>query len=166
MKASIYFSHDSNARNDIKIKAMRREYGAVGYAAFWIIIELLRESNEYMLPLKVFTYIAIDDEIGVSDFESEKFIEDCIKKYELFETDGNYFWSDSLMRRMNKKNEVVEKRKAAAKARWEKANEEQNNANAMQDESNNIQMECISKANAKQKNANAMQNDAKESKVK
>jgi DnaD/phage-associated family protein len=163
MKDAIYFSHDSNARNDIKIKAMRKEYGSIGYAAFWIIIEMLRESDDYALPLKIYTHIAIEDEVGETEFDSEKFIMDCIVKYELFETDNKNFWSKSLIKRMNKKDEVVKKRKEAAKKRWNNTNDEQKqiefNASSKQVYANAMQMH--SKCNA-----NAMQNDAKESKVK
>lgn len=150
-KDTYYFSHDSNARNDLKIKAMRKEYGSIGYAAYFMIVEMLRETSDYKLPLKFFTYVAIDEEVNSEDFESEEFINDCIKKYELFKSDDNTFWSDSLLRRMKKKDEVVEKKRAAAKSRWDKVNAKQNS-------NNDMQTECKS-------NADAMQNDAKESKL-
>ena len=150
---AFYFSHDVDARNDIKIKALRKEYGIAGYGAFWIIIELLRDADKdnYKMPLKDFTYIGLEEEIG-SDIDVKEFINDCINKFELFDTDGNYFWSTSLCRRMDKKDEVRNKRKEAAEKRW---NKEKSNAN----ESSIDNDVCKS-------NANAMQNDAKKRKGK
>jgi len=163
MKDAIYFSHDSNARNDIKIKAMRKEYGAIGYAAFWIIIEMLRESNDYKLPLKPFTFVAIEEEIGCENFIAEQFINSCTDKFELFKIKDGFFFSESLFRRMEKRDEINQKKKIAAKARWDKAlgetkkeNDTQNlDADAMHNYTDAMQMQCT-----------IMQSKVKESKVK
>ena len=39
MKNTFYFSHDYNARNDIKIKKLIAKHGYLGYGIFWAIIE-------------------------------------------------------------------------------------------------------------------------------
>ena len=41
MKKTSYFSHDSNARNDEKILAVRMKYGAEGYGIYFMILERL-----------------------------------------------------------------------------------------------------------------------------
>ena len=38
-KETFYFSHDYNARNDIKIKKLILKHGFCGYGIFWAIIE-------------------------------------------------------------------------------------------------------------------------------
>jgi DnaD/phage-associated family protein len=97
-------------------------------------------------------------QIDATDYAKD-FVQNCIDEYELFASDGSFFWSNSLIKRMDKKNDVSEKRRAAAQKRWAKNNnDEENNANAMQMD-----------ANAMQNNASAMQSDAikgKESKEK
>jgi hypothetical protein len=76
--------------------------------------------------------------------------EDCIKKlineFDLFELDEQYFWSESLLKRMELKEERSEKARESAKKRWNRDID----ANAMRTHS--------------ERNADAMQ--LKESKVK
>jgi hypothetical protein len=57
----------------------------------------------------------------------------------LFKTDGKYFWSDSLIERMNLRNEKSQKQRDKALKRWHpKATVDNNNATAMpQQESGN-----------------------------
>src|SRR3989344_1885826 len=50
-KDAYYFSHDSNARHDPKLVTFINEYGLLGYSYFFILIELLREQDQYQLPL-------------------------------------------------------------------------------------------------------------------
>ena len=49
LKDAYYFSHDSNARNDEKIMAMRSVYGLPGYAMYFMIVEILREQSNYKI---------------------------------------------------------------------------------------------------------------------
>lgn len=125
-----YFSHDANALTDIKISAMRSDYGLEGYGLYWAIIEKLRNEDTYKLPLEKNTYRAIKIETGTT-IDVEKFIKDCIEEFKetedgngLFNTDGKYFWSESLLKRMTKMEEVSAKRKKAgqrgAQGRWGK----------------------------------------------
>ena len=51
-----YFSHDCNARNDEKILAMRSVYGLEGYAMFFMIVEIMREQNEYKLEMNKYIW--------------------------------------------------------------------------------------------------------------
>lgn len=129
-----YFSHDSNALTDIKISAMRSDYGLEGYGLYWAIIEKLRNEETYKLPLEKNTYRAIKIETGAG-VNIEQFIQDCISEYKeteqgdgLFNTDGKYFWSESLLKRMTKMEEVSNKRKQAGRKglekRWNKNEED------------------------------------------
>ena len=136
MGQSSYFSHDSNALSDIKISAMRCDYGLEGYGLFWAIIEMLRKEDTYKLPLSKNMYRKIKIDTGTT-IDVEKFINDCINEYKefedgngLFNTDGKYFWSESLLKRMTKMEEISIKRKQAgqkgAAGRWKKSGEENN----------------------------------------
>lgn len=133
-----YFSHDANARNDLKILAMRSEYGAEGYGWYWMIVEMLREENDYHLKINKYIYDALALQLQCDASTAEKFILDCINKYELFKSDGEKIWSDSLLKRMNVMNEKSAKARKAAYSRWNK----ENNADAMQthSESNAIKL--------------------------
>ncbi len=97
---------------------------------FWIIIEILRNTESYKLPLEKNTYRSIKIQSN-TNINIEEYIRDCINEYKetengngLFNTDGKYFWSESLLKRMTKMEEVSAKRKKAgqrgAQGRWRK----------------------------------------------
>jgi hypothetical protein len=168
LKDAYFFSHDANARRDLKVKALMSVYGDGGYGRFWKLIEMLREEDGYRMERAQYVYDAFADEMKATPGEdeptaeyAERFIDDCIERFKLLETDGDFFWSGSLCRRMKKMSDTAEKRRAAAIKRWAdaKADDEnkeediQTDANAMQDD-----------ANAMQDDANAMQDDAKKEK--
>jgi hypothetical protein len=123
MKDSYYFSHDSNARNDIKILHMRSRYGLAGYGAYWIIIEMLRESDGYKLE-------SIVDSFVLQMYQPrrwvKRFIDDCVKVYGLLEINDGYLFSETLMNRMQHLDEIRLKRKQAIDKRWANTNVIQN----------------------------------------
>jgi hypothetical protein len=120
MKETYYFSHDYNARNDPKILAMRSEYGAEGYGWYWMIIEILREQPEYKLENNKYLCITLAMQLQCDKDALHGYVEKCINEYKLFETDGTYIWSNSLIKRMSKRDAKSEKAKRAANARWHK----------------------------------------------
>jgi hypothetical protein len=149
-KDSFYFSHDSNARHDPKITAMRGVYGSEGYGWYWMLIEMLRESDGYKLDMQskyIFNAFAL--QMQSDALQIKNFVQDCINEFNLFQSDGNFFWSESLLRRMEFRDEKSEKRRKAANVRWEKER--------------NSKEKCKTDANASENNANGMQE--KESKV-
>lgn len=145
-KEVYYFSHDANARNDTKILSMRCDYGLEGYGMYWVIIECMREEENYKLMLNDNTYRALAMQMHCKIDTVEKFIKDCIEVYGLFQSDGQVLWSNSLLRRMEKMTKIREKRRAAAAKRWD--------------------LEANAKQMDNKSNANALQNDAKENKRK
>lgn len=150
-KKAPFFSHDMNARHDPKISAMRGVFGAKGYGWFWILVEIMAESDGYQLDCKSkYTFGAYAMQMQCSADEAQEFVNACVNEFDLFESDGEYFWSNSLRKRMQYRDSVSEKRAAAAEARWEK---QRKNANASKDD-----------ANAEQLNNKTMQNDANETK--
>jgi hypothetical protein len=140
MKDSFYFSHDSNANRDPKITKMRSVYGAEGYGWFWMIIEMMRESENYKLDIKSkYVFDAYAMQMQCERIKLIDYINDCIHEFELFDTDDDYIWSNSLLKRMKIKDEKSQKAKESANKRW-----------------NNTTMD----ANALKKDANAQKNDA------
>jgi hypothetical protein len=114
-KDAYYFSHDYNARNDIKIKALRRKYGMEGYGRWWVTVELLREQSEFKLPLDEFIFETLAEEYGTTSEEAKTFILDCCDKFNLFVHDSEYFWSQSLLIRMERMQNIREKRAEAGR---------------------------------------------------
>lgn len=127
-KQAYYFSHDSNARNDEKILALRMKLGMEGYGIFWAILEKMRDNSDYMC-IKDYNMIAFDLRVA-----SDK-IKSTVEDFGLFQftDDGKRFYSESFNNRMEIKESISQKRSDAAKKRWSKdTDNEQDNANAMQ----------------------------------
>jgi len=124
VKDAFYFSHDSNARHDPKIIVLRSHYGYEGYGWYWAIIEMLRDAQDYKFSLKnkyFLSSLAID--LGIDKEKLDKFLDDCIYEFELFKTDGEFVWSESLLERMEKREATRQKRSEAGKKgateRWQ-----------------------------------------------
>jgi len=119
-KNAYYFPHDSNASRDPNILKMRCVYQAEGYGWYWMIIELLREQDNYKL--------SIADECDCNAIamhcyaDAERFtnyLKDCIEKFHLFSRDDGFLWSESLTRRMKTFDERSEKARLNALVRWD-----------------------------------------------
>lgn len=141
-KDAYFFPHDSNAKRDPKMLMLRHQLGAEGYGLYWMLVEDLREQNNYSLPLGIIPALADEYKTSVAKLEA------VIKSFNLFDvTEDKFFYSPSLLRRMekwdNKKIFLKQRAEKAALARW---NKPEANTQAMQEQ-------CLS-------NANAMQNDA------
>lgn len=121
-KKDVYwFKHDANARRDQKILMMRSVYGMEGYGWYWAIIELMREADDYSISLTgKYALQALAGELEVDQARLKEYVKDCISEFGLFESDGESFWSPSLLRRMTAYDAVVEQKRDAAKARWSK----------------------------------------------
>jgi len=145
LKDAYYFSHDSNARHDIKIKAMVNQYGMAGYGLYWVIIEMLRDTSDYELPLKKYFYQALSAEAQMQPDEAEQWLRDCIDIYELFDESDDVFYSRSLKNRMQIKDDKRKKRSDAGKKgmlnRWSNSNEEQTDSDVITIDNNVITMD-------------------------
>jgi len=115
-KDAYYFSHDSNAKNDEKILPLRADYGYEGYGLFWAIIESMRETKDYKL-----NYLSINVLSIALNFPPDKlkiFVDDCINKYSLFTLKGDKYYSNRLLRSMQKRMQLHSKMRANALQRW------------------------------------------------
>ncbi len=134
-KDAYYFSHDSNARNDEKLIAVRMKLGMEGYGIFFAIIERLRESTNYM-SVKNYNIIAFDLRVGAEKIKSV--VEDF--GLFIFTDNGKHFYSKSLSKRMDFKESKSEKARRAANKRWQNKktqtlHNEKSNANALHTQS-------------------------------
>lgn len=115
MKDTYYFQHDYNPTSDPKVQALIGECGAVGYGIFWRIVEMLHEDELHKLQCKKYIYLALAKQMLTSVEQVESIIKNCIDTYELFKTDGDFFWSERVMRNINKRTELSNKRSKAGK---------------------------------------------------
>ncbi|MGA2297178.1 MAG: DUF4373 domain-containing protein [FCB group bacterium] len=132
-KEAYFFSHDSNARHDPKIIMLRAEYGYQGYGWFWAIVEMMREEPGYKLNIKSkYGLSAIAEELHIDKDTCAKFLNSCVKDFELFSYDDEGFlYSKSLQKRMEhwdrQKEIYAEKGKKGAEIRWRKGANETSN---------------------------------------
>ena len=127
-KDKFYFSHDSNARRDPKMIALRSKYGYEGYGRFFALVEILREEKDYRIDTtKSYIIHSVSHELN---FESkdlcEAFIKDCLN-FELLESDGIFVWSNSLNARMEMFEAKRERYRQLAKKRWGNKNKDEIN---------------------------------------
>ena len=108
-----YFSHDSNARNSDKLIKVRMDLGAEGYGIYFMILERLREEDNYKSK-KDYKMIAFDLRVEV-----EK-VEQVINNYDLFVIEDDVFYSNSFLERMTIKDSKRLKAQKAVNERWEK----------------------------------------------
>lgn len=173
-KLTNYFSHDVSALSDPKIMIMISLHGMVSYAWWWILIERLAVEEDCKLPYNKFTFAGLavtfqisdnlefwkQNEANASNNEANEaplkqtdlarfFIDSLIEDCNLLQTDGEYFWSPSLLKRRQLREEkyrkISEKRREAGRLGGlasgesrgrKKATVKQNEANASSNEAN------------------------------
>lgn len=87
-----YFPHDSNARNSDKLIPVRMKYGAEGYGIYFMILERLRDENNYMSVVD-YNVIAFDLRVDTSK------VKDIVENFGLFAftEKGECFYSEKLI---------------------------------------------------------------------
>jgi hypothetical protein len=129
-----YFSHDYGARNDRKITRLVMKHGMQGIGIFWCIVEMLYEEGGY-LPLE---YERITFELR-TEYELVKSV---IHDFDLFKIEGELFYSESVLERLNERSQKSEKARESINKRWEKYRKKQENTNVirMYNERNTIKV--------------------------
>lgn len=115
MKDTYYFQHDYNPTADPKMQALIGEFGAIGYGIYWRLVEMMHEAENHKIEHKKYVITAIAKQMSTSVEQVYLIIENCINEYELFESDGECFWSERVLRNINKRTEISEKRSIAGK---------------------------------------------------
>ena len=178
---SYYFSHDINASDDPKIAAMISELGMISYAWWWVLIEKLAAADDYKLPLKKYTFVALDNKLRMNDeqiltsvqhvfnknehvLEQNSMCSFCsflliyllIHDYELLDCDDEYFWSPSLIRRFEfkkvKEETIREKRRLAGLKSAESRKAKKQNLTHVQQNLTHVQQNQLIKEKKRKEN--------------
>lgn len=128
-----WFTHDQNARKDPKCIALIANEGMAAYGRYWALVEILRGEEEYKYRIgEKFAYPALATELHMETDDAVEFIKSCIEDYELFDTDGEFLWSNSLLDRMKpldqKRERYRQNGKRGADERWGKDKEDKKEA--------------------------------------
>lgn len=121
MKGSHYFPHDFDSRQDPKIENLMVSEGITGYGIYWGILEELYKAGG-RLPISEYKRIAFVLHVQYKSITS------VIQNYGLFENNGELFWSDSVIKRIEDRNLTSKKRQESVNKRWNKENEEDENS--------------------------------------
>lgn len=118
-KDTFWFKHDYDAADDEKTMILIEQLGLEGYGIYWVLIEKLRAREGYKMPFSIVPSLA---RRYMTTPEKMKTV---IMNYGLFQYDDEgFFYSESLIRRMECYLELKEKQalkaKKAAETRWGK----------------------------------------------
>lgn len=137
---SEWFRHDKDMRNDLRIKALRAEFGPTGYAVWTWMLEILCDTEERVIKWDETNRLLLAYDFGVKQNKLEEIVAFMIK-LELVQLKDNALRSDNFNKRMQKcdetreKNSEAGKRSAAARAA-RKAAEAAQNSNEIEHNSN------------------------------
>lgn len=141
-KDAYWFPHDGNARHDPRLTQLKMRHGMAAIGIWWNTVEMLREATGYQLPNNEATFGTIAYE-GLTTPEDATAIIDYCCELGLLERSDEFFWSPSLLRRMENweaiKAQKSERAAAAARKRWDA---ERENADAMQTHSAGMQSDA------------------------
>jgi hypothetical protein len=125
MKKTYYFQHDFEAISDPKIQYILAKFGGIGYGLWWRIVEMLHQEEENKLQHKEYIYFALANQLKCEQDLVKSFIQSCIEDVDLLGSDGEYFWSERVLKNVGKMQNIKEKRSAAGKLSAEKRAENQ-----------------------------------------
>jgi len=129
---NVYFPHYVNARNDRKIKRLRKELSVEGYGIFYMLLEVLREQSDLRYPIA-------DIDLLAEDFgTSEQKVRVVICNYGLFVVDKEeFFFSPKQIEYLQPYFAKSNRAKHAALVRWGKVDANAD-ANALPEHSKSI----------------------------
>jgi hypothetical protein len=150
-KETFWFRHDYDAADDDRTMVMIEQLGLEGYGIYWVLIEKLRGRKDYKMPFSIIPSLAR------RDMTTPEKMKTVIMQYGLFQYDDEgFFYSESLIRRMNALEELKQRRtiagKKAVEARWSKEKDTKCIANEYESYSTRI-------ANEQQTNTDAIRLD-------
>lgn len=112
MKDAYYFSHDSNSRFDPKILKLRSKYGLEGYGFYFCLLEIMRDSSDYMINYNELDIISY--QIQIDDTKAKAMLQFCCD-IGLLKTYNDKIFSESFLIRMQEMNELRAKRVEAGR---------------------------------------------------
>ncbi len=91
---TLYFSHDADMRNDVKVRALRRRFGNTGYAAWNYLLEVLTDSPNFDMLLDDVNLELYADDFGIEKSELGEIL-NFMKSIRLLQYEGDRVWSDA-----------------------------------------------------------------------
>jgi len=96
-----YHSHDSNMRNDLKIKALRRKFKNEGYAIYNMMLEVLTDSEYFEYEWNDFNIEILSGDFDIEPQLLKEIIDYCVNTLSLFVVDNGKIFSYRHQERFN-----------------------------------------------------------------
>lgn len=147
-----WFRHDTDASSDIRMQRLSRKYGMEGVGIYWTIVEALYREEGMICLDKI-------PDLAYSMHVDEKTVDEIIRSSGLFKVDDDSFWSKRILDELSAKQEVSEKARRSARARWGSKHSD-SNAEVMRphSEDNATALDSQSDGNANTIQYNTIQN--------
>ena len=140
MNAS-WFYHDTDMRNDIKVKALRRKFGLEGYAVYNCLLEMLSAADCFQIPFMEPDKELIAADLDIDSSRLSEIVQYCVK-VELLTIANGVLTCDALRRRFGRLIAIKERLAAAGRAgmrnRWHNNNDNTDDNNAVTNNENDI----------------------------
>ena len=108
----LFFKHDIDARNDLRIQNLIIEHGIAAYGLYWYIVELMY-SNDGYLPKQQFKCIAyalhLEDEVVSAVLQSDLF---------RYSEEKDAYYSERILKELSHMQEVSETARKNINSRW------------------------------------------------
>ncbi len=120
MKSQCYFTHSSSEHHSTKLLPMINEYGMKGYGWYWVVMETLRDEDDYTLPLNDFTVMALQAKFrtlaeDVPDRGTvQGFLRFCVHA-SIFYLENDRFGSTTLTKQMAHMEKTIQARAEAGR---------------------------------------------------
>ena len=108
MKDTFYFQHDYNARNDPRLQRLIMKCGCEGIGIYWCIVEQLYEQGGKLPNNHIET-------IAFNLHTTKTIVEEVVFGLNLFVSDDEFFWSESVLKRLESRSLISSKRSDAGK---------------------------------------------------
>ena len=124
-----YFSHDADMRNDIRIKALRRKFGHVGYSIYNMMLETLTDASDFRLKFDELNIEMLSGDFDIDPHELNDVI-DYLLKIELMQSESGFIrcftlenrFESLLSKRKRDRNRVIADENTQSKVKESKVN--------------------------------------------
>lgn len=96
-----YFSHDADMRNDVKVKALRRNFSHKGYAVWCFILETLTDTDFFELDFDEVSKELLAADFDITVEELDDIVNYCLKVNLLQMTPENKLFSEAHQKRFS-----------------------------------------------------------------
>ena len=114
-----YFPHDTDARNDMKIRKLRAVYGNDGYSTYFILLENIYKNKNYSIDISdVETRLILCEECKLSEENFLKIISKCLD-LNLFDKKRYEKYGVLTAEAIRKRTEPIENKRIKDKHRYQ-----------------------------------------------